>query len=314
MHLSGGIMNKKIAVIGGGNVGATCAMYLAEENLADVVLVDIIEGMPQGKGLDLSQAGPVRGYNAKVYGTNKYSDIKGSDIVIMTAGLPRKPGMSREDLLNMNASIVATAAKNIKKYAPKSFVIVVSNPLDLMTFHMRRITGFPANRVLGQAGVLDSTRFRTFISMELDVAMTDIQAMVLGGHGDTMVPLPRYTTVAGIPVGELIPKKRLDEIAARTAGGGGEIVKLLKTGSAFYAPAAASVDMCRSILCDEKKIMPCSAYLNGEYGIKDIYIGVPVVLGAKGVEKILELKLAKNELAALQSSAATYKVHLKDIK
>jgi len=307
-------MNKKIAVIGGGNVGATCAMYLAEENLADVVLVDIVEGMPQGKGLDLSQAGPVRGYNSKVYGTNKYSDIKGSDIVIMTAGLPRKPGMSREDLLNMNASIVATAAKNIKKYAPKSFVIVVSNPLDLMTFHMRKITGFPANRVLGQAGVLDSTRFRTFISMELDVAMTDIQAMVLGGHGDTMVPLPRYTTVAGIPVGELIPAKRLKEISARTAGGGGEIVKLLKTGSAYYAPAAAAVDMCRSIICDEKKIMPCSAYLTGQYGIKDIYIGVPVVLGAKGVEKILELKLAAAEKKALQKSAKTYKVHLKDIK
>lgn len=307
-------MNKKISVIGGGNVGATCAMYLAEENLADVVLVDILEGMPQGKGLDLSQAGPVRGYNAKVYGTNKYSDIKGSDIVIMTAGLPRKPGMSREDLLNMNASIVAAAAKNIKKYAPKCFVIVVSNPLDLMTFQMRKITGFPKNRVLGQAGVLDSTRFRTFISMELDVAMTDIQAMVLGGHGDTMVPLPRYTTVAGIPVGELIPAKRLKEIAHRTAVGGGEIVKLLKTGSAFYAPAAASVDMCRSILCDEKKIMPCSAYLTGEYGIKDIYIGVPVVLGAKGVEKILELKLSKGEKNALQKSAATYKIHLKDIK
>ncbi len=307
-------MNKKISVIGGGNVGATCAMYLAEENMADVVLVDILEGMPQGKGLDLSQAGPVRGYNAKVYGTNKYSDIKGSDIVIMTAGLPRKPGMSREDLLNMNASIVATAAKNIKKYAPKCFVIVVSNPLDLMTFQMRKITGFPANRVLGQAGVLDSTRFRTFISMELNVAMTDIQAMVLGGHGDTMVPLPRYTTVAGIPVGELIPKKRLAEIAHRTAVGGGEIVKLLKTGSAFYAPAAASVNMCRSILCDEKKIMPCSAYLTGQYGIKDIYIGVPCVLGAKGVEKILELKLAAPEKKALQKSAKTYKIHLKDIK
>ncbi len=307
-------MNKKIAVIGAGNVGATCAMYLAEENLADVVMVDILEGMPQGKGLDLSQAGPVRGYNAKIYGTNKYSDIKGSDIVIMTAGLPRKPGMSREDLLNMNASIVAVAAKNIKKYAPKCFVIVVSNPLDLMTFQMRKITGFPKNRVLGQAGVLDSTRFRTFISMELDVAMTDIQAMVLGGHGDTMVPLPRYTTVAGIPVGELIPAKRLKEIAHRTAVGGGEIVKLLKTGSAYYAPAAATVDMCRSILCDEKKIMPCSAYLTGQYGIKDIYIGVPVVLGSKGVEKILELKLSAGEKKALQKSAATYKVHLKDIK
>jgi malate dehydrogenase len=219
--------------------------------------------------------------------------------------------MSREDLLTMNADIVGSVAKDIKKYAPKAFVIVVSNPLDLMTFHMQKVTGFPRNRVLGQAGVLDSTRFRAFISMELDVAMTDIQAMVLGGHGDTMVPLPRYTTVAGIPIGELIPKDRIKAISQRTAVGGGEIVKLLKTGSAYYAPAAASVDMCRAIFCDEKKVLPASAFLTGEYGIKDIYIGVPVVLGAKGVEKILELKLSKSELGSLQKSAATYKEHLK---
>ncbi|UCC45863.1 MAG: malate dehydrogenase [Candidatus Zixiibacteriota bacterium] len=304
-------MNKKIAVIGAGNVGATTAMYLAEANFADVVLVDIVEGMPVGKGLDLTQAGPVRGYNAMITGTNKYSDIKGSDIVIMTAGLPRKPGMSREDLLNMNADIVGSAAKNIKKYAPKSTVIVVSNPLDLMTYHMRHVTGFPKNRVLGQAGVLDSIRFRAFIAMELNVAMTDTQAMVLGGHGDTMVPLPRYTTVAGIPIGELIPKDRIKAICQRTAVGGGEIVKLLKTGSAYYAPAAASVDMCRAIFNDEKKLLPASAYLTGQYGIKDIYIGVPVVLGANGVEKILELKLNKGELGSLQKSAKTYKEHLK---
>lgn len=304
-------MNRKIAVVGAGNVGATCAMYLAEANIADVVMVDIIEGVPQGKGLDLTQAGPVRGYNCRVLGTNKMSDIKGADVVIMTAGLPRKPGMSREDLLTKNADIVGSVAKNIKKYAPKSTVIVVSNPLDLMTFHMQKVTGFPKNRVLGQAGVLDSTRFRAFISMELNVAMTDVQAMVLGGHGDTMVPLARYTTVAGIPIKELIPSKRINEIAKRTAVGGGEIVKLLKTGSAYYAPAAASVDMCRAILCDEKKVLPASAYLTGEYGIKDIYIGVPVVLGAKGVEKIIELKLAKGELGSLQKSAKTYKEHLK---
>ncbi len=306
-------MNKKIAVIGAGNVGATCAMYLAEANFADVVLVDIIEGTPQGKGLDLTQAGPVRGYNAMVKGTNKFSDIKGADIVIMTAGLPRKPGMSREDLVSMNADIVGSVAKNIKKYAPKSFVIVVSNPLDLMTFHMQKVTGFPKNRVLGQAGVLDSIRFRAFISMELGVAMTDTQAMVLGGHGDTMVPIPRYTTVAGVPIGELIPKDRINAIADRTRAGGGEIVKLLKTGSAYYAPAAASVDMCRAIFNDEKKVLPASAFLSGEYGIKDIYIGVPVILGAKGVEKILELKLSKGELSALQGSAKTYKLHLKDL-
>lgn len=306
-------MNKKIAVIGAGNVGASCAMYLAEANLADVVLVDIIDGVPQGKALDLSQAGPVRGYNSMVYGTTKYSDIKGADIVIMTAGLPRKPGMTREDLLNKNAEIIAHAAKNIKKYAPKSFVIVVSNPLDLMTYHMQKATGFPVNRVVGQAGVLDSIRMRTFIAMELGVAMSDTQAMVLGGHGDTMVPLARYTTVAGIPIGELMPKDKIKAIADRTRVGGGEIVKLLKTGSAYYAPAAASVDMCKAIFNDEKKVLPASAYLTGEYGIKDIYIGVPVVLGAKGVEKIIELKLSKAELAALQKSAATYKEHLKDI-
>jgi len=304
-------MNKKIAVIGAGHVGATTAMYLAEANVADVVMVDIVEGVPQGKALDLSQAGPVRGYNAMITGSNKMKDIKGADIVIMTAGLPRKPGMSREDLLNMNADIVGGVAKDIKKYAPKAFVIVVSNPLDLMTFHMQQVTGFPPNRVLGQAGVLDSTRFRTFVAMELGVAMTDIQAMVLGGHGDTMVPLARYTTVAGVPIGELISKDRIKAISERTAGGGGEIVKLLKTGSAYYAPAAATVDMCLSIFNDEKKVLPASARLTGQYGIKDIYIGVPIVLGANGVEKVLELKLTKGELGALQKSAKTYKEHLK---
>ncbi|MFZ5979964.1 MAG: malate dehydrogenase [Candidatus Zixiibacteriota bacterium] len=304
-------MNKKIAVIGAGNVGATTAMYLAEANFADVVMVDIVEGMPQGKGLDLSQAGPVRGYNSMVYGSNNYGDIKGADIVIMTAGLPRKPGMSREDLLNMNADIIKTAANNIKKYAPKSFVIVVSNPLDLMTFHMQKVTGFPKNRVFGQAGVLDSTRFRTFVAMEIGVAMADVQSMVLGGHGDTMVPLPRYTTVAGIPVSEFIPAKRIKEISERTRNGGGEIVKLLKTGSAFYAPAAATVSMCKSVFNDEKRLLPVSAYLTGEYGIKDIYIGVPAIIGADGVEKIIELKLNKSEKTALQESANTYKEHLK---
>ena len=304
-------MNKKIAVIGAGHVGASCAMYLAEANFADVVMVDVIEGMPMGKGLDLTQAGPVRGYNSRVLGTNDFKDMKGADIVIMTAGLARKPGMSREDLLNKNAAIVAACGKQIRRYCRESIVIVVSNPLDLMTFHMQNVTGFPKNCVLGQAGVLDSTRFRTFISMELDVAMSDIQAMVLGGHGDTMVPLPRYTTVAGIPIGELIPKKRINEICKRTAGGGGEIVKLLKTGSAYYAPAAATVEMCRAIFNDEKRLLAASAWLTGQYGIKNIYIGVPVILGANGVEKILELKLNKGELKSLQGSAATYKEHLK---
>ncbi|MCP4703619.1 MAG: malate dehydrogenase [candidate division Zixibacteria bacterium] len=306
-------MERKISVIGGGNVGASCAQYMAEANLGDVMIVDIVEGMPQGKALDLTQAGPIRGYNCKISGTNNYKDIKGSDLVIMTAGLARKPGMSREDLLNMNANIIKIAAKNIKKYAPKAYVIVVSNPLDIMTYHMRKITGFPANRVLGQAGVLDSTRFRAFVAMELGMAPTDVQAMVLGGHGDTMVPLPNYSTVGGVPIKELIPAKRLKEICQRTRVGGGEIVKLLKTGSAYYAPAAASVQMARAILLDEKKVLPCSAYLTGQYGLKDIYIGVPAVLGAKGVEKIIELKLNKTETKELKTSAKKYKGVLKEI-
>ncbi len=307
-------MNKKIAVIGAGNVGASCALYLAEANFADVVLVDIVEGIPQGKALDLTQAGPVRGYNSRVTGSNDYADIKGADIVVMTAGLARKPGMTREDLLIKNAEIVGMAAENIKKYAPNAFVLVVSNPLDLMTFHMFKVTGFKTNKVFGQAGVLDSIRFRTFIAMELGVAVTDVQAMVLGGHGDTMVPLPRYTTVGGVPISELLPKEKIDAICARTADGGGEIVRLLKTGSAFYAPAAASVDMVKSVFSDEKRVLAASAMLTGQYGIKDIYIGVPVVLGANGIEKILELKLDKNELEALQKSAATYKEHLQVLK
>jgi malate dehydrogenase len=306
-------MNRKISVIGAGNVGASCAQYMAEANLGDVVMIDIIEGFPQGKALDMTQAGPVRGYNAKITGSNDYKEIKGSDLVIMTAGLARKPGMSREDLLSMNADIVGGAAKNIKKYAPKAFVIVVSNPLDIMTYHMWKITGFPKNRVLGQAGVLDSTRFRAFIAMELGVAMKDVQAMVLGGHGDTMVPLPSYTTVSGIPIKEFIDAKRINEIVERTRFGGGEIVKLLKTGSAYYAPAAASVEMAKSILLDEKRVLPCSCYMNGEYGLKDIYIGVPAILGADGVEKVIELKLSKKDMSDLQKSATNYKGVLKEI-
>jgi len=306
-------MNKKIAVIGAGNVGAAVAQYLAGANLADVIMVDIVEGMPQGKGLDLTQAGPLLGFNGMVTGSNDYKDIKGSDLVIVTAGLARKPGMSREDLLKMNAEIVGSAAKNIKEHAPHAYVIVVSNPLDIMTYHTWRVTGFPKNRICGQAGVLDSTRFRAFVAMELGVAMTDIQAMVLGGHGDTMVPLPRYTTVAGIPIGELISAERIEALSERTRMGGGEIVKLLKTGSAYYAPAAATVEMARSILCDEKRVLPCSCYLEGQYGIRDIYIGVPAVLGAKGVEKIIELKLTEKESSDLRKSAEQYRGVLKEI-
>jgi malate dehydrogenase len=306
-------MNKKIAVIGAGNVGASVAQYMAEANLGDVVMIDIIEGFPQGKALDQTQAGPLRGYNCMITGSNNYKDIKGADLVVMTAGLARKPGMSREDLLNMNATIVGDAAKNIKKYASKAYVIVVSNPLDIMTYHMWKVTGFPKNRVCGQAGVLDSTRFRAFIAMELGVAMKDVHAMVLGGHGDTMVPLPGYTTVSGIPIKEFIDAKRINEIVERTRFGGGEIVKLLKTGSAYYAPAAASVEMARSILCDEKRVLPCSCLLNGEYGLKDIYIGVPAILGGNGVEKIIELKLSKKDASDMQKSAKKYQGVLKEI-
>ncbi len=300
-------MNKKIGIIGAGNVGATCAQYVAESNLADVVMLDIVDGVPQGKALDLTEAGPVRGYNSRVHGTTSYDDLAGCDVVIVTAGVPRKPGMTREDLLTTNANIVGTAAEGIKRVAPNAFVVVVSNPLDIMTYHFWKASGFPKNRVVGQAGVLDAMRFRSFVAMELGVAMTDTQAIVMGGHGDTMVPLPRYSSVSGVPITELIPEDRIKAIVDRAIDGGGEIVRLLKTGSAFYAPAAASVDMARAILTDEKKVVAASALCEGEYGLKNLYIGVPVVLGAGGVEKILELKLTAEESAMLTKSAATYK-------
>lgn len=304
-------MRKKVSVIGAGNVGAAVAQYLAEDNVCDITIFDVVEGLPQGKALDLLQAGPVRGYDVSIRGTNDFSELKGSDIVVHTAGLARKPGMSREDLLTKNAEIIGSVAKSVKEHAEHAMIIMVANPLDLMTFHAYKITGFPSNRVFGQAGILDSIRFRTFVGLELGVAQTETEAMVLGGHGDTMVPLPRYTTVAGVPITELMPKDRIDALSKRTIDGGAEIVALLKTGSAYYAPAAASVEMVKAVLSDTKKVFPCSALLTGQYGIKDIYIGVPVVLGAGGVEKIYELKLEAAELAALQKSAATYKDHLK---
>ncbi len=300
-------MNRKIGVIGAGNVGASCAQYIAEANLADVVLLDIVEGVPQGKALDLTQAGPIRGYNSMITGTNSYDDLKGVDVVIVTAGLARKPGMSREDLLNKNAAIVGSVAENIAKVAPDCYVIVVSNPLDIMTYHFRVKSGFPSNRVVGQAGVLDSIGFRAFVAMELNVAMSDVQALVMGGHGDTMVPLPRYSTVSGIPISELIAADKIAAMTQRAKVGGGEIVKLLGTGSAYYAPAAASVEMARAILTDEKKLLPASALCEGQYGISDLYIGVPIIIGAGGVEKIVELKLTDEESAMLQNSAETYK-------
>ncbi|MBI3873162.1 MAG: malate dehydrogenase [candidate division Zixibacteria bacterium] len=300
-------MQKKVTVVGAGNVGAACAQYLAEGNLSDVVLIDVIEGLPQGKALDLTQAGPIRGYDAKVTGSNDYAAAAGSSLVIITAGIARKPGMSREDLLNTNIQIMDAVMAGIKAHCPNAMLLVVSNPLDVMTYRAWKKSGLPPHMVFGQAGVLDSTRFRTFVAMELGCAMTETQAMVLGGHGDSMVPLPRYTTVSGIPITELLSKERIEAIAQRTRDGGAEIVRLLKSGSAYYAPAASTVAMADAILNDRKTILAASAYLSGQYGLKDVYIGVPVTLGAGGVEKIHELKLDKPELEALQKSASVYK-------
>ena len=306
-------MRKKVTIVGAGHVGESCAMYLAEKNICDIVVVDIIQDMPQGKSLDLSQAGPIVGYDSKVEGSNDMAAMEGSDMVVMTAGLARQPGMSREDLLNKNADIVGGVAGNIKKHAPNAMILMVTNPLDIMTYHAWKISGFPTNRVFGQAGILDSTRFRTFVAWELGVSMNDVQAMVLGGHGDTMVPLPSYTTVSGVPITELISKERIAAISDRTRMGGGEIVKLLKSGSAYYAPAASTVQMVDSVLNDRKRLLPLSAYVDGPYGIKGQYIGVPAILGAGGVEKIIELKLNKDDLTALQESAKKYKGVLGEI-
>jgi malate dehydrogenase len=304
-------MRKKVTVIGAGNVGASLACYVAEGNLADVVLLDIIEGVPQGKALDLLQAGPIRGYEVNLTGTNNYQDIAGSDIVAITAGLARQPGMSREDLITKNANIVGQVVENVVKYAPHSFIIVVTNPLDIMTHHAFKKSNFPANRVMGQAGVLDSIRFRTFVAMELKVSVNEVQALVLGGHGDSMVPLPRYTTVGGVPITELLSPERIQALSQRTRDGGTEIVKLLKTGSAYYAPAASTAEMIDAILNDRKKMLAASALVKGEYGLSDLYIGVPVILGANGVEKVVELKLQPEEKEALHNSAKIYKEMLK---
>lgn len=296
-------MDKKITVVGAGNVGATAAQRLAEKELCDVVLIDIIEGFPQGKALDLAEAAPIEKHDAHLTGSNDYAASANSDIVIITAGIPRKPGMSRDDLLNINAGIMNSVTKEVAKLSPDSIIIVVSNPLDAMCHVAYETSGFPKNRVIGMAGVLDSARFRSFIAMELNVSVENTTAFVLGGHGDTMVPLPRYSTVAGIPITELLPKERIDALVERTANGGAEIVGLLKTGSAFYAPASAAVEMAESILKDKKKILPCAAYLEGEYGFNELFIGVPVKLGANGVEEIIEITLTAEEKAALEKSA-----------
>jgi len=307
-------MRKKVSIVGSGNVGATAAQRIVDKELADVVLIDIIEGVPQGKALDLLQSGPVEGYDSRILGTNDYKDTANSDIVIITAGLPRRPGMSRDDLLMKNYDIVKGVTEQVVKYSPNSILIIVSNPLDAMVQTAFRVSGFPKQRVIGMAGVLDSARFRTFIAMELNVSVENIHAFVLGGHGDTMVPLPRYSTVAGIPITELLPKERIDALVKRTRDGGAEIVGLLKTGSAYYAPSASTVEMVEAIFKDKKKILPCAAYLEGEYGINGYYVGVPAKLGKDGVEEIIQIKLTPEEDAALKKSADAVKELVSIIK
>jgi malate dehydrogenase len=293
----------KVTVVGAGMVGGTLAQRLAERDYADVVLVDIVEGMPQGKALDITEAGPVYGYDSLVTGSNGYDETAGSDVVIVTSGIPRKPGMSRDDLLKTNAGIVRQVTENIRTRSPEAILVVVSNPLDAMVTLAHQVSGFPKERVVGMAGVLDSARYRTFIAKELGVSVRDVHGFVLGGHGDSMVPLPRYTTVAGIPLPALMAKDRIEAIVDRARNGGAEIVGLLKTGSAFYAPSAAIVEMVDSFILDKKRVLPCAAYLEGEYGIEGIFMGVPCVLGARGVERVLEIELNDEERAALMRSA-----------
>ena len=300
-------MRKKITVVGAGNVGATVAHRLADKQLGDVVLIDILEGIPQGKGLDLLEAGPIEGYDCRIRGTNDFADTANSDLVVMTAGFPRKPGMSRDDLLKANFDVVKGTIEKVAKASPQCILIVVTNPLDAMAQTAFKVSGFSKNRVIGMAGILDTARYRTFIAEALNVSVQNVQGFVLGGHGDTMVPVPRYTTVAGIPVAELMPQDKLDAIIQRTRKGGGEIVALLKAGSAYYAPSAAVVEMVDAIFNDRKKILPCAAYLEGEYGINGLFVGVPVKLGAKGIEQIIEIKLSAEEKAALDKSAASVK-------
>lgn len=299
-------MRKKITVVGAGNVGANCALRAAEKELGDVVLVDVVEGVPQGKGLDLLQSGPVQGYDVKITGANDYAPTADSDIVIITAGLARKPGMSRDDLLVANYEVVKSCTEQVAKYSPNAILILVTNPLDAMCWVAQRVSGFPKNRVIGMAGILDSARYRAFLAQELGVSVQNVQAMVLGGHGDTMVPLVRLTSVSGIPLTELLSQEKIEAIVQRTRVGGGEITQLMKT-SAYYAPSASAVEMAEAILKDQKKVLPCAAYLEGEYGIKDLYVGVPVKLGSEGIEQIYEIKLTAEEQAELDQSAGAVK-------
>ena len=308
-------MVNKITVVGAGNVGATTAQRLAEKELArQVIMVDVIEGVPQGKGLDQWESAPIELFDSRVIGSNGYDETAGSDIVVITAGIARKPGMSRDDLLNTNAGIVKAVALEVKKTSPHAIIIMVSNPLDVMAYVALKVTGFPRERVLGMAGVLDTARYRSFLAEALDVSVRDIQAMVLGGHGDTMVPIVSYTTVSGIPVAQLIDKAKLDAIVDRTRNGGAEIVKYLKTGSAYYAPSAAAVQMCEAIVLDQKRVLPCAAWLQGEYGMKDLFLGVPCKLGRKGLEGILQVQLSADERAALEKSAAAVREPMAAVK
>lgn len=304
---------KKITVVGAGFVGATAAHWAASKELGDVCIIDIVDGLPQGKALDLLEASPVEGFDSNVIGTNDYADTADSDIVIITAGLPRKPGMSRDDLLAKNTAIVKGVTEQIAKYSPNAYLIVVSNPLDAMVYVAHKASGFPANRVVGMAGVLDSARFRTFIAMELNVSVEDVNAFVLGGHGDAMVPLARFSTVAGIPLPELLSQDRIKALIERTAKGGGEIVNLLKTGSAFFAPSASAVQMAESILKDKKRILPCAAYCDKEYGVGGYFVGVPVKLGKDGVEEVIEIKLLPDEKAAFDKSVAAVRELVKNL-
>ncbi len=305
---------KKITVVGSGNVGATCAHWAASKELGDIVLIDVVEGVPQGKALDLMEAAPVEGYDCNINGTNNYEDTADSDVIIITAGIARKPGMSRDDLLNTNAKIVGSCAEQAAKYSPNGIIIVVTNPLDVMAYVALKASGFPPGRVFGMAGVLDSARFRTFIALELGISFEDVSAFVLGGHGDDMVPLVRYSYAGGIPIEKLIPKERIDAIVERTRKGGAEIVNYLKTGSAFYAPGASTIQMAESILKNKKRILPVAAYLQGEYGEKDMYFGVPAVIGGDGVEKIIEVDLTEEEKVAIAKSVESVRKVMKVIE
>ena len=308
-------MVNKITVVGAGNVGATTAQRVAEKELArTVVMVDVVEGIPQGKGLDQWQSAPIEGFDSRLIGANGYEETAGSDIVIITAGIARKPGMSRDDLLNTNAGIVKQVGEQVKATSPNAIIIVVSNPLDVMCYVAKQVTGFPRERVLGMAGVLDTARYRAFLAEALDVSVRDIQAMVLGGHGDTMVPLISYTSVSGIPITQLIDKSKLDAIVDRTRNGGAEIVKHLKTGSAYYAPSAGAVQMAEAIVNDQKRILPCAAWLEGEYGMSGLFLGVPCKLGRKGLERVIEVELTADERAALEKSAEAVREPMRAVK